>query len=587
MTNMNRFSILLAGAGLLCGGCLSERTHTSEAAGRPATFCNPLDLEYRFQLDQPSRREAADPTLVKCKGEYWLFASKSGGYWHSPDLLHWSFVEPKGLPIEDYAPAVEVMGERMLYTAFNTKALYATTDPLGGMWMKVARLADYPDPELFLDEDGRFYVYFGCSYNGPIQVVELDPNNQFKVVRGPQKCFPTDYAHHGFEVTGEENRGTPQKQGGPQMAPWTEGAWMTKHAGVYYLQYSTPGTQFKIYADGVYTATNPMGPFTFAAYSPFSHKPTGFIGGAGHSSTLLDSSNCYWHVSTMPIAVRHMFERRLGLFPVRFEPDGQMVCDTYLGDYPRYAPLESDRLGKAGPDWMLLSYRKPATATSSLEKFPVANAFDEDIRTWWSAKSANPGEWLQVDLGKACRVEALQVNFADQGATNLGRVANQTYRFHVEASLDGKDWNVCWDERTSHRDGSHPYAQLPQAIQARYVRLVNAEMPAGGLFSVSGFRVFGSGLGKAPEMVRDVSASRDAADSRQMHVSWAPVKDADFYVIRYGLQPDRLYNNYQVYGAEKFDINSLNDGVGYYVTVDAVNDSGVTRGKKTVRVNPH
>lgn len=36
----------------------------------------------------------------------------------------------------------------------------------------------------------------------------------------------------------------------------------------------------------------------------------------------------------MTISVRHMFERRLGLFPIRFLPDGQMVEDTFLADYP-------------------------------------------------------------------------------------------------------------------------------------------------------------------------------------------------------------------------------------------------------------
>ena len=44
------------------------------------TYANPVDLNYRFRLEPPSRREAADPTMVVFKGEYWLFASKSGGY---------------------------------------------------------------------------------------------------------------------------------------------------------------------------------------------------------------------------------------------------------------------------------------------------------------------------------------------------------------------------------------------------------------------------------------------------------------------------------------------------------------------------
>src|SRR5258708_14127531 len=49
-------------------------------AAQPSTFCNPLNLPYRFSLESPSRREAAaDPTIVRWNNEYWRFASKSGG----------------------------------------------------------------------------------------------------------------------------------------------------------------------------------------------------------------------------------------------------------------------------------------------------------------------------------------------------------------------------------------------------------------------------------------------------------------------------------------------------------------------------
>ena len=34
------------------------------------TMCNPINLSYRFSLDTPSRREAADPTMVVYKGEF-------------------------------------------------------------------------------------------------------------------------------------------------------------------------------------------------------------------------------------------------------------------------------------------------------------------------------------------------------------------------------------------------------------------------------------------------------------------------------------------------------------------------------------
>jgi xylan 1,4-beta-xylosidase len=88
------------------------------AVERPQTFCNPLNLDYRFQLNNPVRREAADSAIVFFKGEHWLFASQSGGYWHSPDFQNWTHVDGKNLPIEDYAPAPAVINGHLYYTVF-------------------------------------------------------------------------------------------------------------------------------------------------------------------------------------------------------------------------------------------------------------------------------------------------------------------------------------------------------------------------------------------------------------------------------------------------------------------------------------
>ena len=48
------------------------------------TYCNPLDLGYRYQhMKEGERiagfREGADPTLVYFKGKYYLFVSMSPG----------------------------------------------------------------------------------------------------------------------------------------------------------------------------------------------------------------------------------------------------------------------------------------------------------------------------------------------------------------------------------------------------------------------------------------------------------------------------------------------------------------------------
>ncbi len=65
------------------------------------TFCNPIDLSYRFCLDEPSRREAADPTIVWFRDRYFLLASKSGGYWHSQNLTDWKFIETNAHEVKD------------------------------------------------------------------------------------------------------------------------------------------------------------------------------------------------------------------------------------------------------------------------------------------------------------------------------------------------------------------------------------------------------------------------------------------------------------------------------------------------------
>src|SRR6187549_3860194 len=75
------------------------------------TICNPVNLSYRFCLDAPSRREAADPTMVVFRNEYYLFASKSGGYFHSTDLINWDLITTKDLPLEDYAPTAVIMDD--------------------------------------------------------------------------------------------------------------------------------------------------------------------------------------------------------------------------------------------------------------------------------------------------------------------------------------------------------------------------------------------------------------------------------------------------------------------------------------------
>ncbi len=555
----------------------------SESIPPNSTFANPLDLDYRFMPTLPSRRQAADPLVVIHDDEYYLFASRSGGYWRSPDMREWTLVIPTGLPIEDYAPAVITLDGRLYYTAHKSQAVFTTDDPKRGAWRKVADLASYPDPAFFLDDDGRLYLYFGSALNGSISVVELDPRS-FAVLAGPTVLMSANHAEHGWERSGPDNLGAVMAEGF-RIGPYIEGSWMTKHEGTYYLQYAAPGTVWKTYADGVYTSKSPTSGFMYQPYSPFAYKPGGFVGSAGHGGMFKDKQGNWWRIVTMIISVAEKFERRLGIFPAGFDDDGVIRTDTYLGDYPQFLPgikanpLDSNRTG-----WMLLSSGMPATASSSHEEHPVGLAFDEDIRTQWSALTGNRGEWLRVDLGMPSTIRAVQANFGEKDTKSLGRDSSTFHQYTIETSLDGTAWEMLIDRSTSTADQPHDYVQLEQPRHARHVRITNVHAAAGGRFSIRDLRIFGESPSALPAEVATFSVTRDPADGRAATVQWERAAGARGYAIRSGIAPDKLYANHQVGDVASLRLNSLNVGVTYYFTIDSFNERGIVPGRRVVRL---
>src|ERR1019366_6413300 len=179
--------------------------------------------------------------------------------------------------------------------------------------------------------------------------------------------------------------------------------------------------------------------------------------------------------------------------------------------------------------WMLLSFGKRPQASSSLDGFPPEKAFDEDIRTWWSARTANRGEWLSVDLSKACLIHAVQVNYAEQDSTVIGRQPNQFSRYLLEASADGRRWSTLADRSAARKDAPHDYVELPSPVKARYIRITNVAMPGGGPFSIRDLRVFGNGGGNPPAPAPPFEVHRSPPDPRTAVGRWQPAPDADGY----------------------------------------------------------
>lgn len=546
---------------------------------RDRIVANPIDLNYRFRPEKPSRREAADPVIVLYKDKYYMFASKSEGYWSSADLVKWNYIPCKSIPIiEDYAPMVIELGGELYYTAGCTR-FFKTSDPEKDDWkeIKVNNKNRHDDITIFQDDDGKVYFYWGCHDKKPIQGVQVDPENGFKEIGEVKDLILHNSVKYGIESNGDRNE--MNKDG------YNEGATMTKYKGLYYLQYSTPGTQFITYADAVYVSENPLGPFTYMEDNPYSIKPGGFISGAGHGHTFQDKYGNYWHVSTMVIAVKNWFEQRLGLFPVYFGDEGHMYCHTVFSDYPMQIPDRKMNFKKddLSVGWNLLSYKKKVSASSFQQGYEAGNAVDENIKTWWASQSGRSGEWLQIDLGRTMQVEAVQVNISDQDFETLRKDAAPVYRYVLESSCDGKNWQMIGDRRKNDRDAVHELLVLDRPVSARYIRIKNTEDLDGGVFSLSGLRVFGTGKGKAPSAVTGFKAVRNANDRRRASFRWDSQGETTGYVIRWGTSPKVQNNAVMVYGDEA-EYGFFNRDSRYYFTIQPFNENGKGKISKVISV---
>ena len=597
-------------------------------------YCNPMNLPYKYNFQKPNMpglgeaklavyREAADPTLEFFQDRYWLFPSMTRGFYVSDDMVNWEYHALNApIPVFDYAPDVRAVGEYLYFSASKRSEIcnfYRTKDPINGEWEEIEGSFPFWDPDLFCDDDGRLYFYWGCSNITPIWGVELD-RETMRPIGEKQVMFTMDNKTRGYERVGRDHvspkagidleaateemfrnlmhmpeemrlkEGLTTEEAVRALArgfagddPYIEGAYMTKHEGKYYLQYAFPETQSNVYGDGVLVSERPLGPFRFQKNNPFSYKPGGFMNGAGHGSTIADRNGNYWHTASMSISVNNDMERRLGLWMAGFDKDGELWCDQRYGDWP----INAEAAAFEKPEFMLLSYGKPVAVSSGSGAEKVTN---ENAMDWWRAETAH-NEWCCVDLGEAMDVRAVQINFADEGidaqipedadclvAHEIRYIdlEKRVTRWTLEGSADGKHWFLIEDKSKADTNLGNDFVMPEGDVKVRFLKLTVLEVPFDQPIAVSGLRVFGKGNGKMPKAVSGVKVQR--VGDLNMQVSW----DEDGAVghnILWGYAPDKLYHSYMVLGAKEKNIGALMKGEPVYVRVDAFNENGITEGE--------
>ena len=591
------------------------------STAQQTTYCNPINIDYGYSpipnfSEWGRHRATADPVIVNYKGEYFLFSTNQWGYWWSSDMLNWKFISKKFLRPwnEGYdelcAPAVGIIGDTMIVmgsTYTNTFSIWMSTNPKANEWKPLVDSFEIGgwDPSFFTDDDGKLYMYNGSSNKFPMYGIELN-RKTLQPIGTRKEMYLLEPWRYGWQRFGEHMDNT-------FLDPFIEGSHMTKYKGKYYLQYGAPGTEFSGYADGLLVGDHPLGPFT-AASDPLSIKPGGFVRGAGHGATFQDNNGNYWHISTTVVSVKNTFERRLGIWPAGFDKDGVMWCNTTFGDYPQSLPNpskggafeDSAKLKKSKKimefsenplpggrgAWMLLNYNKPVQVSSTLGGYHANHAVDELAKTYWSATSADKGEWIETDLGNVSTVNAVQINYADQDVNFpkemdsifLGKTIGLFHQYKLYASVDGKKWTVLVDKSNNKTDVPHEYVELQKPVQARFIRLENIHMPT-GKFAISGFRVFGNGNGVKPDAVHGFIVLRTEKDKRSAFIKWKPVDNAYAYHIYYGTEPDKLYTSIMIHSNNEYWMKAMDSQKPYYFSIESINENGTSERTKVMKVD--
>jgi hypothetical protein len=590
--NLNRLILIL-----LAGACLSPQADALAQFPGQKTWCNPVDINYQYNFEQKARgisfRSGADPVIVNHKGQFYLFSTISGGWWRSPDLVNWTTIKPDvtphAWPKEDMcAPAALSVGGRLylFQSTFEQRPIWVTDTPETGrlehfnpLLRQVPGAAGPWDPAIYHDEDtGRWFMYFGSSNVYPIYGIELDGNRQLDYIGTARELIKLMPSQHGWERFGPNHTSA--------ITPFIEGAWMTKHNGRYYLQYAGPGTEYNVYANATYVGNDPLGPFTYAPNNPISYKPGGFVTGAGHGNTFHDNFGNWFNTGTPWWAVNFDFERRIALFPAAFDADGLLHASTRFGDFPHRLPTrKAESADELFTGWMLLSYRKPATASSYRGVFSPTKLTDEDPRSYWVAETNDIHPTLQVDLGHVAEIRAVQVNFTDYKAGLYGSGPDVYTQFKLLASADGNAWSMIADLTSEKRDRPNAYIELREPVTARYVKYEHVHVGSANI-AISDIRVFGRKEGDAPLPPSGLSVRRDDQDRRNAFITWEDVPGAVGYNILWGLRDDKLYQTYQVFADQRpsLELRALTVDQSYSVAIEAFNESGVSKASAPVRI---
>lgn len=473
--------------------------------GKTARYCNPLPM-----VTAPGGSASGDVTVIKEQGKYYMYCT-GGGAWISDDMLNWSFQRIENVPI---APHV-VKYNGSFYMCGNDCPVYKADNPLGPFtsisdWKNTPDVAGgwngAFDVDIFIDDDNKPYLYYPGRGVSGIYVVALDPNDISRFTGTVKHLFRFNNQHE-WERYGEMNEYTD--------VAWIEGPWLQKHNGIYYLQYSASGTQWKTYAEGYYTSKSPMGPFAYAPNNPLLRKTEGLVTGTAHGCIVEGPDGNLWQFYTIVLS-NPPGGRRIGMDRLTFDKDGNMIVK--VTDTPQWGPGAVKDLEKGDSKSIPVTINKVlamnALSTFSSEQpgHEAAYAVDNSSGTWWEPTPTDSMPTLTIELSPATRFDVVQLFTIDGvrlmfngGRRGFGRPSGATtsfdpYQYKIDVSMDGKTFSPALDQSKNNISRNTIFEEIPP-VKCRFVRLTLTGWPKTSPLGILEFTVFGKPAESLPAAV--------------------------------------------------------------------------------------
>ncbi len=288
-------AVLLSTLAMISGGntvfAQSEKSQSDESVCKPASSGNPIAEGWY-----------ADPDIKVYDGVYWVYPTYSHtsdlqtfmDAFSSPDLIHWTkhsrVLEKANVPWATYAfwapSPIYRNGKYYLYFSANS---IGSDNEVGGIGVGVANNPAGPfidpikqpiigkfvngaqpiDQNVFIDDDGKAYIYFGgwghCNVarlNDDMTSVGLLPDGS-----SYQEITPSGYV---------------------------EGPLMFKRQGVYYLMWSEGGWTGPDYRVSYAMADSPLGPFNRKGVILSQDASIGT--GSGHNTVVNVPGTDEWYI---------------------------------------------------------------------------------------------------------------------------------------------------------------------------------------------------------------------------------------------------------------------------------------------------